>query len=612
MDKLDVGLHVDPTPTGAQAMDRRYAVSEGWFPGKKGGVGDDAMMDLRIHTGNILGGIGDPGTWDKPADALYALKSAAYEQGLPDLERDLDLLGEGSLASTIVSTGSARDKAVAEMAAIRETLKAHDIDTLSYQNFEEGADAAVDAAVNSPENLAREAAELDRAAQLRSQSDAAYAAGDDFLGEQLDLDATDIEDGLEIARDEIRDEALRNNQSYIVLDPGNVRSADAAFQKDMIGKPDMMGYSTVPYLAGLSGLGATGAVIASQSPSESLSQGWEALKGLPEMIYNDVLSASEGIDYGLTGNRRDYGQVDFNEETPLGNALAQDIGEYIGGIKPIPFSDYTVGEGISDIADWWGGLDLSERERAGFEGGALMASMIGLPGKKTVVTPTVDTRLGKQTAAANAKSLDNQATRVREALAEEGGYETVAEDVVDLQSLPVLSRSDLEGAVLMPTAGDRTMHARLKKSGGIDVDADLQGGPGYGALYGDWESTADIANSYQNKVQQVAEAAGTDKVTAPCACLPRTSQRCLRRWPCNRCRRSSTLALGSTRSWSMRSTAPLQSRAGRSGPTPTSPASSHQTLRLSSPNAGRRQSTRVKRCSVRWVRLPTGTPVSHW
>jgi len=76
----------------------------------------------------------------------------------------------------------------------------------------------------------------------------------------------------------------------------------------------------------------------------------------------------------------------------------------------------------------------------------------------------------------------------------------------------VLSRSDLEGGVLMPTAGDMTMRGPLDKASGIDVDLDLQGGPGYGAELGSWESTEDVARNYQDKVQQVAEDAGTDKV----------------------------------------------------------------------------------------------------
>ena len=514
MDKLDVGLHVDPTPTGAQAIDRRYAVSEGWFPGKERGVGDDAMMDLRIHKGNVLEGIGDPGTWDKPADALYALKEAARNQGNTSLLTDLELIGDGSLASTIVSSGSARDTALAEMNAIREALKANDIDTLSYQNFEEGVDAAVDAAINSPENLARESAELDRAAQLRSQSDAAYAAGDDYLGEQLDMDATDIEDGLEIAREQLREQAEQGNQSYIVLDPGNVRSADAAFKKENIGKPDMMGSTTVPYLAGLAGLGATGSFLASQGLGEAAGDVLPALRNLGTTLFNDAQTGAQKLQRGLTGTDiGEFGRLDEGTPTGLGQAVATDVGNYISGIDLNPFpGEYTVGEALGDAGEFIEGLGLSQRQEDVLGGGALLASMIGLPGKKTVVADTVDTRLGKQTAAANTKSLENQATRVREALAEEGGYETVAEDVVDLQSLPVLSRSDLEGAVLMPTAGDRTMLGRLKRSSGIEVDADLQGGPGYGALKGDWESTADIANSYQDKVQQVAEAAGTDKV----------------------------------------------------------------------------------------------------
>ena len=513
MDYLDVGLHTDPTPTGAQALDRRSAVEDGWFPGKQRGLGDDNMMDMRIHLGNVLEGIDDPGTWDKPEDAILALKAAAYDQGMYDLEKDLDLLKPGR-GSTISARDEARERVLADMQAIRETLAAHNIDTLSYKNMEEGTDAAVDAALMNPEQLAYEANELDRAAQLRSQSDAAYAAGDDYLGEQLDMDATDIEDGLEMQREEIRERALDENVSYISLNPGNVRSANAAFQKDMIGKPDMMGNATVPFLGGLAGLGATGAYLASQGLPEAAGEIPQALGNLGRSIWNDTQGFAQRLQRGLTGTDvGESGRLDAGTPTGLGTAIGTDLGNYIAGIDLNPFpGEYTVGEAAGDAMGWFDSLDLSPQMEDTLIGGAGLASMIGMPGKKSIAYSTADTRLGKQTAAASKKSMQNQATRVREDLAEKGGTMTVAEDVVDLETLPVLSRSDLEGAVLMPTAGDRTMKGRLTRSSGIDVDADLQGGPGYGAEFGDWESTEKIAKSYHDKVGQVAEAAGTDKV----------------------------------------------------------------------------------------------------
>ena len=505
MSKVDVGLHSDPTPGGLQAADRRM------YNQLMIGRGDDVTKDMRIHVGNSLH-TDDIGHWDIPGYAKDAILDALYNEN-PLLAAQFEkAFPNTSIASSTIQ-GDAR--AVEEMAAMRQWLLDNDIQTIAYTNAEEGLQGAVDAATTNPQWLAFEEEQLGKIQALRMDSARAERNGDMDLSEQINDEANMLEDELEYARDEAVREAEAENISYISLDPGNVRSADAAFQKDMIGKPDMMGSATTPMLGALAGLGATGSVLASQSPSESLSQGWEALKGLGEMVYNDASEASEGVHYGLTGDRMSAPKADWNEETPLGNALAQDIGEYISGIEPIPFSDYTVGQGIEDLAGAYNQYlkpYLSERQEAGLGGGALMASMVGLPGKKNVVTNTVDTRLGKQTPAANTRSMEEQATRVREALAEEGGYETIAEDVVDLQSLPVLSRSDLEGGVFMPTAGDGTMHANLKRSSGIDVDTELQGGPGYGALYDDWESTADIANSYQDKVRQVAEAAGTDKV----------------------------------------------------------------------------------------------------
>ena len=513
MDYLDVGLHTDPTPQGFQAASRRDAVKDGWFPGKQSGLGDDATKDLRIHIGRELHVSRDPGTWDKPDDARMALSEAAYDAGEMELRDALDALELGN-GSTIVTFGDARQKVLDQMQSIRDVMKKYDYDTVSYVNEEEGIEAAIDAAMLNPERLAHEASELDRARDLRMQAVRAERDGDYELGEQLDMEATDIEDGLEMARDEIRRDVEEGNISYISLDPGNVRDAKAAFQKDMIGKPDMYGQATVPFLGGLAGLGATGAYLASQGLPEAAGEIPQALANLGRSLWNDAQEGGRRLQRGLTGTDiGESGRLDAGTPTGLGQAVGTDIGNYIAGIDLNPFpGEYTVGQALGDAGEFIEGLDLSPRQEDVLGGGALLASMIGLPGKKTVVADTVDTRLGKQTAAANTKSLENQATRVREDLAQQGGYQTVAEDVVDLETLPVLTRKDLEGGVFMPTAGDRTMHGKLKRSSGIEVDTDLQGGPGYGALYNDWESTADIANSYQNKVGQVAEAAGTDKV----------------------------------------------------------------------------------------------------
>lgn len=387
MDYLDVGLHTDPTPNRAQALDRRDAVVDGWFPGKRGGAGDDAMKDMRIHVGNTIR-TGDPGSWDKPEDAVIALRDAAFEQGNMGLYEDLGLLEAGN-ASTIMSQGSARDKALAQMASIRETLNAHDIDTIEYQNFEEGTEAAVDAALNNPELLAQEAADLDKAMALRSQSDAAYSAGDDFLGEQLDMEATDLEDGLEMAREEIREEALSNNTSYISLDPRNVRSQDAAFKKENIGKADMMGNATLPTLAGSAALGAIGSM-AMQGDGLGLAAGaLDTANRFGETIVNDFLKGSQGLSNALYDTRATAPQVDFAPATEAGSAIVDGLTEDFGNL--LNFRGYLSDDvgGLPNMMDVIeGGMGLydehvkpllSERAEQGLGGGALLASMIGLP-----------------------------------------------------------------------------------------------------------------------------------------------------------------------------------------------------------------------------------------
>jgi hypothetical protein len=275
------------------------------------------------------------------------------------------------------------------MASIREALKAYDIDTIEYQNFEEGTDAAVDAAMNSPEQLVADAADLDKAQALRSQSDAAYAAGDDFLGEQLDLEATDIEDGMEMAREELRDEALRNNTSYISLDPGNVRSQDAAFKKENIGKPNMMGNSTLPTMVGSATLGAVG-TMALQGDGLGLAAGaLDTASRFGETLVNDVLTGAQGLSNALYDTRSTAPQVQFAPRTSPGSAIVDGLKQDFGDLLNYRghFSDDVGGlPNFNDLIQ--GGMEaydehvkplLSERAEQGLGGGALLASMIGLP-----------------------------------------------------------------------------------------------------------------------------------------------------------------------------------------------------------------------------------------
>lgn len=748
MSKVDVGLHSDPTPGGLQAADRRM------YNQLMVGKGDDVTKDMRIHVGNSLHA-DDIGHWDIPGYAKDAILEALYDRD-PKLAARFELaFPNTSIAS---STIKGDPRAVEEMAAMRQFLLDNDIQTIAYTNAEEGLQGAVDAATTNPQWLSFEEEQLGKIQALRMDSARAERNGDMDLSEQINDEANMLEDELEYARDEAVREAEADNISYISLDPGNVRSADAAFSKENIGKAGMMlGVGGLGVgLAGGSSEAEAGiikpsqlidiperilspdyvpentqtaykmfrtdgnelyplfvdantpvnvgewqkAIVGDQSASGKVKSkigdlayrpGWHAgsnaaalhiggkvdpatgqrIKGsMPpntreanqvwaevemadDLDWQSVANAqggltksgkpklrdmhiTDGVPYGgsyryktnsnmegdwlIGGDMRvnrvlsdeevadinatqGYADLPRRERSDLLPGLLEKYGRNLASLAPVgtigalsslASNDTAAADlsaGVLDVAnragemlindtltgsqmlsnalydtddaapqvqlaprteagdtlseglmsDFMGLLEyrglggnmpsamdaiegginaynqylkpyLSDRQEQALGGGALLASMVGLPGKKNVVTNTVDTRLGKQTPAANTRSMEEQATRVREALAEEGGYETIAEDVVDLQSLPVLSRSDLEGGVFMPTSGDRTMHARLKRSSGIDVDADLQGGPGYGALYDDWESTADIANSYQDKVRQVAEAAGTDKV----------------------------------------------------------------------------------------------------
>lgn len=387
MDYLDVGLHTDPTPGGFQATDRRNAVSEGWFPGKKGGVGDDAMKDLRIHVGRELHVSRDPGQWDRPEDARSALSDAAYDEGEMELRAALDALEVGN-GSTVVTSGTARQQVLDQMQAIRDTLKEYDYDTISYVNEEEGVDAAIDAALNSPETLAADVAELEKARSLRDQAIRAERDGDFELGEQLDQEATDIEDGIEMAREEIRELAQQENISYISLDAGNVRSADAAFKKENIGKADMMGAATVPTLAGSAALGA-GLTLAQNEGALGVGAGLlDSASRFGEMLVNDGLWAAQSLSNALYDTRDTAPQVQFAPRTEAGDALSEGVmNDVVKGLQFKGFfgDDLGLPSGM-DIIE--GGIDayneyvkphLSERQELGLGGTAMLASLFGLP-----------------------------------------------------------------------------------------------------------------------------------------------------------------------------------------------------------------------------------------
>jgi len=520
MEKVDIGLHSDPTASGYQAADRRLTQR------LVGGIGVDDTKDLRLHVGNELIAE-DVGKWDNPQFAYQGILNALEDFG------DWDTAQQFAEEFSSVSSGSTikgNADAVGDMARMRDFLLANEYDTITYKNTSEGIDAASDAYLNNPEWKALEADITAQEKDLSARAAELYRAGavddgvsgtnwtDRNLEQQYnDLieQASALDDELEYARSDFMEAAADDNVSYISLDPGNVRSADAAFSKESIGKPGMM----KSLIGGSATLGALGAM----SPQDAAAATGDVINSAAMMIPNDVLSGSQMISNAM------YGTSDTAPQLPTGytgvgrqlqSAIGEDFGRAVnsaglfGDQFGLPSTADVIG-GVADVYNEYFSPHLSDRFEQGL-GGALLAGSAMIPGSKTTNTAvdvgTELTRLGKQTKASSRKSAEIQAAQVREALAAENNYRTKAENVVDLKSLPVISRRELEGGVLMPTAGDMTMKGNLTMSSGIPVNSELYGGPGHGAFYGDWESTKSIANSYQDKVRKVARDAETDKI----------------------------------------------------------------------------------------------------
>ena len=450
MDRVDMGLHSDPSPTGTQAADRRSNTKALNGPS---GLGADETKDMRIHIGNELM-TRDAGQWHRPDYARDAILNS-----LMDDNWELGELFEEAFPQGTMSRGSTIEgnpRAIEDTKLMRQWLLDNEYDTITYNNTEEGVKAAADAAINSPEMLEYEAKELARIKDYEMQALEAERRGDMDAAEELESKALALDDELNYWRDDAARQAEVNNLSHISLDPGNVRSADAAFQKDMIGKPDMMGSATTPMLGALAGLGATGSVLASQGLGENLSQGWEALKGMPQMLLEDAKAASEGLHYGLTGERMEAPIPQLNKETPLGNALGQDIGNYISGIDLNPFpGEYTVGQAMGDAGDAYNKYvkpHLSERQEAGLGGGALMASMIGMNPAKN----------------ANHLKRKGDADKIKQATAEGGAL--VAPQKIrpeDLLNRPYVSN------MADTSVGDNSIITSID---GVPVDVNREGG----------------------------------------------------------------------------------------------------------------------------------------
>jgi hypothetical protein len=141
---------------------------------------------------------------------------------------------------------------------------------------------------------------------------------------------------------------------------------------------------------------------------------------------------------------------------------------------------------------------------------------------KDVMDTTVDG--ARQSDKSKKRMLEGSIGSLREEMGLKGDYETIITNSHDLTGLPTLKASELEGGVYMPVKGDRTAVGMLEQMQGLRLDnpVDLQGGPTYpmesraarGENAAGWESTEGTARGFQEKVQQVAEHAGTDKVFA--------------------------------------------------------------------------------------------------
>lgn len=304
----------------------------------------------------------------------------------------------------------------------------------------------------------------------------------------------------------------------VTPDPSNIRSVNAAFDPKYKGA-NILGGSAAAALIPSATIGA----LAGMSPMDAGAATLDVASRIAETVPNELLQGSQMLSNELYGTDYAAPQVDFAPSTGAGEALSGALMEDLGTfMRDTPLGQDVMGalEAGTNFYNDYIEPNLSESWKNVLGGSMMAGGALAMPLRRTVVN-TADTRLGNQTAAAGRKMMENQPAQIREALAEAGDYETVVSDTYDLRDLPVLSADDLRGAALMPTLGDRTAYGKLEKVQGqtLDKPLQLQSGPQYGMASLDntdnpaaWESTEDIAKSYQNKVQQVAEDAGTDNV----------------------------------------------------------------------------------------------------
>jgi hypothetical protein len=377
MDRVDVGIHGDPTPEGRQAIDRRSTtiLAQG-----RDAVGDDVTKDMRIRIGNELSAR-DAGDWDSPQSAFEAILEALENESpeLADKFAEDFSPGAFSRGSTIRGSTEFSPEAVKNTAAMRQWLLDNDYDTISYTNIGEGTGVGREALL-SPEWLEYEAKQLEEIQSLNQQI--GRLDPDSPEVEALEERVLMLEDELAYEADDIARTAEEGNRSYISLDPGNVRSADAAFSKENIGKPMMKGSATPGFLgtvAAASAVPATAAYLASQGPSEALSELPQAIGNLGRGLWNDGQEVARRLQRGLIGTDiGDYGRLDEGQPTGLGGALAEDFGSF----DFLPGSDqYTVGQAVGDAAGAYNEYvspHLSPAQEDVLGGAALAASMIGV------------------------------------------------------------------------------------------------------------------------------------------------------------------------------------------------------------------------------------------
>jgi hypothetical protein len=328
MDKVDMGLHSDPTVGGTQAADRRLHTQA---LNGKAALGADDTKDMRIHLGNELL-TNDAGQWHRPDSAHNSILNSLMDDNWELGELFEEAFPRGSMSRGSTIEGDPR--AVEDTAAMRQWLLDNDYQTITYNNMEEGADGAVDAALNSPDMMKYEADQLAQIKDLEMQAAAAERRGDMDLSEDLDAQAVALDDELEYYKNDARREAMANNTSHISLDPGNVRSADAAFQKDAIGKPNMMGSATVPTMAGSAALGS----LMSLAQNDDIRQGaldvgagvLDSASRFGETLVNDVLTGSQMLSNSLYDTRDAAPQVQFAPRTEAGNTLSEGIMNDVG------------------------------------------------------------------------------------------------------------------------------------------------------------------------------------------------------------------------------------------------------------------------------------------